>query len=302
MLFRQLEYFVALARERHFGRAAAAEFVSQPALSAAITKLEQELDVSLIRRGHTFQGLTPEGERLVVWARRILAEHDAFKAEVHAVRAGLTGKLRLGVIPTASTTSIWPIEAFCAAHPLVSVEVFSRMSADEAREKLRAFEIDAAITYIDDNLGDLLIAPLYNERFVLAVSADMLPDTANVSWADAAQLPLALMDTKMSSRRMVDAALENVGVSIRPQLVTDSVASLLAAVGTGRWASIVPEVWTKASFLPPRVRTVRLDNPSIEGTIAVVTNSATPGSPVAMAFAATAQELGERFGLEYPPS
>jgi DNA-binding transcriptional LysR family regulator len=70
MLFRQLEYFVALARERHFARAAAACYVSQPALSEAIRKLEQELKVPLVRRGQRFEGLTPEGERLVLWARR----------------------------------------------------------------------------------------------------------------------------------------------------------------------------------------------------------------------------------------
>ncbi|MGB7870182.1 MAG: LysR family transcriptional regulator, partial [Mycobacterium sp.] len=90
MLFRQLEYFVAVAQERHFARAAEKCYVSQPALSAAIAKLERELDVTLINRGHSFQGLTAEGERLVVWAKRILAEHDAFKAEVRAVRSGIT--------------------------------------------------------------------------------------------------------------------------------------------------------------------------------------------------------------------
>ncbi|WP_277612667.1 LysR family transcriptional regulator [Cryobacterium gelidum] len=101
--FRQLEYFVAVARERHFARAAAEWNVSQPALSAAINLLERELNVSLINRGHAFEGLTPEGERLVIWAKRILAEHDAFKAEVQAVQSGVTGVLRLGIVPKAST-------------------------------------------------------------------------------------------------------------------------------------------------------------------------------------------------------
>ena len=89
MLFRQLEYFVAVARERHFARAAEACYVSQPALSASIAKLERELNVTLINRGHNYQGLTPEGERLVVWAKRILAEQEAFKAEVAAVQSGI---------------------------------------------------------------------------------------------------------------------------------------------------------------------------------------------------------------------
>lgn len=113
MLFRQLEYFVAVAQERHFARAAEKCYVSQPALSSAIAKLERELNVTLINRGHSFEGLTREGERLVVWAKRILAEHAAFKAEVDAVRSGITGTLRLGTVPTASTTASLVLSAFC---------------------------------------------------------------------------------------------------------------------------------------------------------------------------------------------
>jgi DNA-binding transcriptional LysR family regulator len=105
MMFRQLECFVAVAREEHFARAAEACFVSQPALSEALRKLERELGVALVRRRNSFNGLTPEGARLVVWAQRILADHDALKAEVAALRSGLTGELRLGVIPNASP--IW---------------------------------------------------------------------------------------------------------------------------------------------------------------------------------------------------
>jgi DNA-binding transcriptional LysR family regulator len=96
VLFRQLEYFVAVARERHFARAAEACYVSQPALSASIAKLERELNVTLINRGHNYEGLTVEGERLVVWAKRILAEQEAFKAEVAAVQSGSPGRCGLG--------------------------------------------------------------------------------------------------------------------------------------------------------------------------------------------------------------
>lgn len=112
MLFRQLEYFVAVAREQHFARAAKACYVSQPALSAAIAKLENELGVSLINRGHSFGGLTPEGERLVIWARRgsrvpdsdrpVRAERDP--AVLRAIRCAV-GTLTL--IPQDTTTLTW---------------------------------------------------------------------------------------------------------------------------------------------------------------------------------------------------
>ena len=115
MLIRQLEYFVALARERHFARAAQRVPRIQPALSEAIRKLEHELKVPLVRRGQKFEGLTPEGERLVHWARRILADCDALKQEVTALQTGLVGELRLGVVPAAATTVALLTDPFCAA-------------------------------------------------------------------------------------------------------------------------------------------------------------------------------------------
>ena len=77
VFLRQLEYLAALDRERHFGRAAAACHVSQPTLSAGIRSLERELGIPLVRRGRQFEGLTPEGERVLGWAQRTLADLDA---------------------------------------------------------------------------------------------------------------------------------------------------------------------------------------------------------------------------------
>ena len=176
MLFRQLEYFVAVAHEQHFARAAERCYVSQPALSAAIAKLERELDVTLINRGHSFVGLTAEGERLVVWAKRILAEHDAFTSEVRAVRSGVTGTLRLGAVPTASTTASLVLAAFCADHPLVKVQIHSRLATTELYRRLRDFELEAAIVHaVPDEAREVELLPLYEERFVLIAPSDMLP-------------------------------------------------------------------------------------------------------------------------------
>ena len=193
MQFRQLEYFVAVARERHFARAAEACYVSQPALSASIAKLERQLGVTLINRDHNFEGLTAEGERLAVWARRILAEKDGFKTELAAVQSGISGTLRLGVEPTASTSLAQPVAAFCAAHPLARVRVESRLSASELRRRLREFELDAAIAHFDDDDdAGLHFVPLYEERYVVVASDErLIPRNAAMTWADAAQMPLA---------------------------------------------------------------------------------------------------------------
>jgi DNA-binding transcriptional LysR family regulator len=293
MLFRQLEYFVAVAKERHFARAAEACYVSQPALSASIAKLERELNVTLINRGHNYEGLTPEGERLVVWAKRILAEQDAFKAEVAAVQSGIAGTLRLGTEPTASTTLALPVAAFCAAHPLAKVQVSSRLSAPELHRQLREFELDAAIAHFaPEDRECLQVVPLYEERYMVLASGDQLmPQTHTMTWKDAAQLPLALLTPDMRIRRVIDKAFAESALVVTPQVETDSVASLYALVGLGAWASIVPHTWLRAMPVIGRTRVARLVDPDARAQVSVAIHAATPGSVTARAFVTAAKGL-----------
>lgn len=293
MLFRQLEYFVAVAQERHFARAAEKCYVSQPALSAAIAKLERELNVTLINRGHSFEGLTPEGERLVVWAKRILAEHDAFKAEVHAVQSGITGTLRLGTVPTASTTASLVLSAFCSAHPLAKVQICSRLAATELYRRLHDFELDAVIAHpAPEHSQDVALVPLYEEQYVLLSRADMLPPGAStLRWPDAAQLPLALLTPDMRDRQVIDAAFADHDITVHPQVETDSVASLFAQVANGNWATIVPHTWLWMTPTRGEIRAVELVDPAPKALIGLATNASGPGSPVARALVASAQHL-----------
>ena len=99
----KLEMFIALAREAHFGKAAEAVGVTQPTLSAGIKQLEDQLGVMLVWRGSRFRGLTPEGQRTLDWARRIVADSRALRDEMRVAREGLSGNLSIAVIPTALT-------------------------------------------------------------------------------------------------------------------------------------------------------------------------------------------------------
>jgi DNA-binding transcriptional LysR family regulator len=286
VLLRQLEYFVAVARERHFARAAESCYVSQPALSTSIAKLERELSVTLINRGQNFEGLTPEGERLVVWAKRVLAEHDALKAEAAAMRSGIAATLRLGTGPTVSTTAALPVAAFCALHPLARVKVCSRLSSTELLRQLRDFELDAAIAHFgpDDQSG-LEVVPLYEEQYVLLVSGEQLvPAVRTITWAEAAQLPLALLTPDMRFRQFIDKAFASVGAAAAPQVETDSVASLYAHVATGAWASVVPHTWLRAMPVTGAARAIRLVEPDTRAQISMAIHAATPGSVAARAF------------------
>src|SRR3954470_17279156 len=97
----KLDFILALAREKHFGRAAEACGVTQPTLSAGIKHLEEQMGVLLVNRGSRFQSFTPEGERVLDWARGIGADWGAMRQEINALRYGLTGQLRIAAIPTA---------------------------------------------------------------------------------------------------------------------------------------------------------------------------------------------------------
>src|SRR6185436_1001344 len=97
----KLEFIIALARERHFGHAAEACGVSQPTFSAGIKQLEDMLGVLLVQRGSRFQGFTPEGERVLDWARRIVGDTRSMREEINALRHGLSGRLRIAALPTA---------------------------------------------------------------------------------------------------------------------------------------------------------------------------------------------------------
>lgn len=300
MLFRQLEYFVALARERHFAHAADACHVSQPALSEAIRKLEHELKVPLVRRGQKFEGLTPEGERLVHWARRILADCDALKLEVTALQTGLVGELRLGVVPNAATTVALLTDSFCSAHPLVRVQLETNLRSAGIIERIQRFELDAGILYPDrHDTGELLVTPLYQEHQVLIVGGDLLPGKSDsISWSDALELPLCLLSVGMRGRRVIDDALATQGLAVTPQLETDSVATLFAHVGTGRWASIVPHTWVHALGVPAGACMLRLHDPSVTAPMVLVTTAAEPGSVVTRALIETVRDaaIGEAFG------
>ena len=96
----KLDFILALAREKHFGRAAEACGVTQPTLSAGVKHLEEQMGVLLVNRGSRFQSFTPEGQRVLDWARRIVGDTRAMREEINSLRHGLTGRLRIAAIPT----------------------------------------------------------------------------------------------------------------------------------------------------------------------------------------------------------
>ena len=296
MLLRELEYLVALAREQHFARAAAACHVSQPSLSTAIRKLERVLGVQIVQRTDRFAGLTPEGERVLRWAHRILAEATALKQDLASMRGGLTGTLRLGAIPTAMTAASLLTTPLCARHPEVRVRLES-VASREVAPMLAGFELDAALTYLDDETPARLqavplpkpglavggavplpkpgpavggVVPLYEERYLLLTPDDgTLAGRASASWPEVAKLPLCLLTPRMRNRRIIDALFAAHGPVPAPAVETDTVDALYAHIATRQWSSVIAHSWLHISAYRKacgssrcrRPRTARPDRP-----------------------------------------
>ncbi|MFD0004439.1 LysR family transcriptional regulator [Streptomyces sp. NPDC127178] len=299
MQLRQLEYLVALARERHFVRAAAACYVSQPSLSAAIRRLEHELNVPIVRRGRRYEGLTPEGEVVLAWAHRMLAERDALRQELAALRAGITGTLRLGVVPTALPAATLLTTPFCDRHPHARVSIESLSSAD-ITHGLTEFELDAAMTYLDDDtLGGLRTLPLYEERDMLLTPVDgPLGGAPMAAWSQAAALPLCLLNSRMRNRRIIDECFAADGATAAPAIESDTVAGLYAHLPGGRWSSVISHAWLHMFGVPDGMRVVPLEGPAHGPRVGLVTGPDDPPSVLAAALLAVAREAGVREALD----
>ncbi|MFF6986893.1 LysR substrate-binding domain-containing protein [Streptomyces sp. NPDC010273] len=299
MLLRQLEYLVALARERHFARAAAACYVSQPSLSAAIRRLEHELDVPIVRRGRRYEGLTPEGEVVLAWAHRILAEQDALHQELSALRGGLTGTLRLGVVPTALPAASLLTTPFCERHPRARVALESLASVD-ITHGLAEFELDAAMTYLDDDtLRNVRRFPLYEERYVLLTPVDgPLGGVPRASWAQAAALPLCLLNSRMRNRRIIDECFAAEGATASPAVESDSVAGLYTLLPGGRWSSVISHAWLHMFDVPDGMRVVPLNGPAHGPRVGLVVARSEPQSVLAEALLKVARGAGVRDALD----
>lgn len=288
----KLEFVLALARERHFGRAAEACGVTQPTLSAGLKQLEEELGVRLVDRGSRFQGFTSEGERVLDWARRIVGDSRAMRQEIESLKKGLSGRIRIAAIPTALPMVAALTTPFRLKHPDVTFKIVSRTSVSILTQ-LENLEVDVGITYLDNEpLGRVKSVPLYREEFRLFTSTDGPAGRADrLTWAEAGKLPLCLMSPDMQNRRIVDGILRSVGSDAAPMLETDSLTALVAHVRTGQWSSVMPKKFADMFDLPSNVRSIPLVEPEIFHTIGLVVVERDPQPPLTAALFAEARGL-----------
>lgn len=293
-MIEKLEFFITVAKERSFSRAAELCGVTQPTLSAGIKQLEDSLGVLLVNRSSRYHGLTAEGERVLEWAKRIVADSRAMRQEVRTLKEGLSGQLKIAAIPTALGIVSALTTPYRAKHPAVRFTVISA-SSTEILSMLDNLDIDAGLTYLDNEpLGRVRTVPLCVERYRLLTTADNpLGDRDRVTWAEVGRIPLCLLTPDMQNRRIVDRLIRDAGSEPAPTLESNSVILLFDHVKTGRWATVMPEKLAKTLGVAAPIRAIPIVEPEEVHQIGLVAPHRDPVIPQVGALLAEAKKLAE---------
>ena len=293
-MIEKLEMFLAVAKEGHFGRAAASLGIAQPTLSTGIKQLEDQLGVQLIFRGSRFGGLTPEGQRALIWARQIVGDARQLRDEMRFTRDGLTGQLRIAAIPTALTWVGKLTTRFGEKLPNVRFTILSRTSI-EILSMLENLDIDAGISYLDNEpTGKVSTEPLYNERYMLVCHANSpFAGRDSVGWEELDGQRLCLLTPDMQNRRIINRHFEEAGISPEARIESNSTVVLVANVLNGGWVTVLPD--DMATFLAAGkpLCVIPLAGAARDHMVGLVAPYREPHTPVLRALLAEARRLSE---------
>ncbi len=261
MNLRDLQYLVAVAETRHFGRAAEQCFVSQPTLSGQIKKLEQELGVTLFERSNRRVEVTPAGEMILQHARQILEQADVIRQTAQAFKDPVAGPLRLGAIPTISPyLTPFMLKPLQKDWPQMRL-VLSEEKTDRLLQRLHDYEIDAAILATEHGDPEFERIPLFREPFWLAIPRDSdLYNKEDITRQDLADCQLLLL---AEGHCLAQQAIDLCQLDRREQgselanLRATSLETLLQLVAAGYGSTLVPALAVSGPWTSGRGIVVR---------------------------------------------
>ena len=238
-----MRYLVALEQHRHFGRAASACHITQPALSNALRALEAELDVAIVRRGRAYEGLTPEGERVLASANRLLREQELLRQDLHSSAGSPRGALAIGAVPTTIPVAARFASQLQARYGGIKPIVRS-LSSHEIETGLENLSLDMGLGYTDRG-AKFTALPQYVEQYFLLRRAMVgagspLQLGAAIGWREAAAMSLCLLTPEMHNRTIVDAAFRQAGAEVRPVVETNSIVTVVLSVLDGEVCTVLP--------------------------------------------------------------
>ncbi|HEY6511007.1 MAG TPA: LysR substrate-binding domain-containing protein [Burkholderiaceae bacterium] len=294
-LLEALRYLTALEQHRHFGRAAQACGITQPALSNAIRALEQELGVPVVRRARQYEGLTNEGEVVIAHAHRLLREAESLRQELHSRVDAPRGALQIGAVPTALPVAGRFAAQLRARHAGIE-PVLRSLSSPEIEIGLENLSLDMALGYTGREqvkARALQIWPQYEEAYFLVqrdVAGQAGADAAPMTWRASAALPLVMLTPDMHNRAIVQEAMRSAGAEPSPAVETNSVLALVAALEDGSLAAVLPgALLDVAGGLTP-LRVHALVDPVVRTPIGFMTAAAARTTPALRAALELAQD------------
>jgi DNA-binding transcriptional LysR family regulator len=300
-LLEALRYLAALDQHRHFGRAAMACRITQPALSNAIRALEAELGVPVVRRSRQYEGLTAEGEVVLAHAHRLLSEAESLRQELHSRIDAPRGRLQIGAVPTAVPIATRFALRLHERHGGVAPVVRS-LSSPEIESGIDNLSLDIGLGYIERaqvSARSLQVWRQYGEAYYLVQrtgAAGALQLGEAIGWHAAAALPLTLLTPDMHNRAIVDKAFGEAGAQVEAALETNSVLALVTALSAGRVAAVLPGALVRSVLGVTGLQARPLVEPAVRTPIGFMTNKdarATPALRAALALAQDAAWLDE---------
>ncbi len=296
-LLSSLRYLVALQEHKHFGRAAEACHITQPALSNAIRALEREFNVVIVKRDRNFAGLTPQGERVLASAQLMLHEHANLQQDLQSETLTPRGPVRIGAVPTAVPIAARFAAMLQARHSGVQPVVLS-LSSSELEQGLEDLSIDLALGYSDRmkvQERKLRVWPQYTEHYFLLRRAAQpnprgLQLAQSMPWKEAATFPLCLLTPEMHNRAIVDAAFTTAGVRVTPAIETNSILTMMLSVVDGNVCSVLPGALVDTVRGYRELEAVPLTSPEVKTRIGFISHAQARPSRALEAGLALAQD------------
>jgi len=250
---KDLRYLVAVADQRHFGRAAARCFVSQPTLSAQLKKLEQSLGVQLIERAPNNVSLTAAGEEIVARARRIIEASDEVVTLARTQRDPLAGRLRVALLPTIGPYLLPRVApAIKRALPRLELRLYEYQTA-LMLEKLHGGELDVGILALPVELPGLACRELYREPFTVALpERHRLASRETLRVADLKDETLLLLEDGHCLRDQALEVCSRVGLKDAQDFRATSLETLRQMVATGAGVTLLPELAGRGAYRSAR--------------------------------------------------
>ncbi|CAI8862617.1 MULTISPECIES: LysR family transcriptional regulator [Pseudomonas] len=281
MDIKQLKFLIALDQTRHFGQAAALCHITQPTLSMRLRNLEDELDLVLVKRGQRFEGFTEAGERILAWARTLLAAHDGLQAEAASCRGQVVGSLRLGTVPLASFNPMQLLMPLREKYPELHFQL-SSLSSEQVIDGLSRNQLDLGICYLDQvntsffeviELSTTTMGLLHDTRH-FQFEADSL------RWEDLGELPLGLLSKGMHYRQSLDLSLRSRGLAPNAVLESDSTFQLIQAISSGVCCAVMP-LDCGLEDLNQHMRIIPVQEASIHSPVGLLLRRSEPRSAIA---------------------